>query len=149
MVLFPGFVLHIMDFIYVMWQDSCYRHTLTHWGQDKMAAIFADDIFKCILLNENVWISIKVSLKFVAKVRINNIPALVQIMAWRRTGDKPLSEPMMVILWMHICITRPQWVNSVDLGIISPWTKWLPFRRRQIQMHFREWKVLNFDKNFT
>ena len=45
---------------------------------------FPDDIFRCIFLNENVWISIKFSLKFVPKVRINNIPALVQIMAWRR-----------------------------------------------------------------
>ena len=25
---------------------------------------------------------------------INNIPVLVQIMAWRRSGDKPFSEPM-------------------------------------------------------
>ena len=49
----------------------------------------ADDIFKCIFLNENVWISIKISLKFVPKGLINNIPALVQIMAWRRVGDKP------------------------------------------------------------
>ena len=56
---------------------------------------FADDIFKCIFLNENVWIPIKISLKFVPKGPINNIPALVQIMAWRRPGDKPLSEPMM------------------------------------------------------
>ena len=54
----------------------------------------ADDIFKCILLNENVWISIKISLKFVPKESINNISALVQIMAWCRLGDKPLSEPM-------------------------------------------------------
>ena len=34
-------------------------------------------------------------------------------MAWRRSGDKPLSEPMMVRLPMHICITRPQWVNAL------------------------------------
>ena len=53
----------------------------------------ADDIFKCIFLNENIWISIK---KFVPKGPINNIPALIQIMAWCRPGDKPLSEPMMV-----------------------------------------------------
>ena len=32
-------------------------------------------------------------------------------MAWRRPGDKPLSEPMMVRLPTHICVTRPQWVN--------------------------------------
>ena len=56
---------------------------------------FPDGIFKCILFNENVWILIKISLKFVPKGPINNIPTLVQIMTWRRTGDKPLSEPMM------------------------------------------------------
>ena len=42
---------------------------------------------------------------------INNIPTLVQIMAWRRPGDKPLSETIMVRLLTHICVTRPQWVN--------------------------------------
>ena len=47
---------------------------------------FLDDIFKCIFLNENIWISIKISLRFVLKGPINNIPALVQIMAWRRPG---------------------------------------------------------------
>ena len=67
-----------------------------------------DDTFKRIFLNENVRISIKISLKFVPKGPINNIPALVQIMAWHRLGDKPLCEPMMVSLLMHICVTRPQ-----------------------------------------
>ena len=73
---------------------------------------FADDIFKCIFVNENVWIPIKISLKFVPKGPINNIPSLDQIMAWRRTGDKPLSEPMMVSLPTHICVTQPQWVKK-------------------------------------
>ena len=50
---------------------------------------FAYDTFKRIFLNENVRISIMISLKFVPKGPINNIPALVQIMAWRRSGDKP------------------------------------------------------------
>ena len=72
---------------------------------------FTDDIFKCIFLNENVWIPSKISLKFVPQGTINNIPALVQIMAWRRPGDKPSSGPMMVRLRTHICVTRPQWVN--------------------------------------
>ena len=73
---------------------------------------FADDIFKCIFLNENVLISIKISLKFVPKGQINNITASVLIMAWRRPGDKPLSEPMMASLPTHICVTRPQWFNT-------------------------------------
>ena len=72
---------------------------------------FPEDIFKRIFLNENVSISIKISLKFVPKGLINNIPALVQIMAWRRSGDKPLSEAMMVSLLTHICVARPQWVK--------------------------------------
>ena len=46
-----------------------------------------------------------------------NIPAMVQIMAWRRPGDKWLSEPMMVSLPTHICIARLQWVNT---GLVSP-----------------------------
>ena len=70
---------------------------------------FADDTFKHIFLNESTWISFEISLNFVPKSPINNIPALVQIMAWRRPGDKPLFEPMMIRL--HICVTRPQWVN--------------------------------------
>ena len=60
-----------------------------------MAAIVADDMFKCIFLNENGRISIKKSLKFVPRSPVDNKPALVQIMAWRRPGDKPLSEPML------------------------------------------------------
>ena len=47
----------------------------------------------------------------VPKGPIDNIQALVQIMAWRRPGDKPLSEPMLIILLTHICVTQPQWVN--------------------------------------
>ena len=50
---------------------------------------FPGDIFKNIFLNENVRISIKISLKFAPKGSINNIPALVQMMAWRRPGDRP------------------------------------------------------------
>ena len=60
-----------------------------------MAAILADNIFKCILFNENEKIPIQISLKFFPRSPIDNKPALVLIMAWRRTGDKPLPEPML------------------------------------------------------
>ena len=73
---------------------------------------FPDDIFKCIFLNENVSNSIKISLKFVPKGPINNSPSLIQIMDWRRPSNKPLSEPIMVNLPTHICVTQPQWVNE-------------------------------------
>ena len=80
--------------------------------------LFADDFFKCIFLNKDGWISIQISLKFVPKGPINIIAALGQIMAWRRVGDKPLSEPMMVRLLTHICVTRPQWVKSIIFKFI-------------------------------
>ena len=74
---------------------------------------FSDDVFKCISLNENVWILIKISLKFVSEGQVNNIQALVRVMAWRRSGEKPLSEPMMVSLPTHICVNRSQWIKIV------------------------------------
>ena len=82
-----------------------------------------DDIFKCIFLNENVWISIEISLKFVPKGQINNNPALVQIMAWRRPGNKPLSETVMVSLLTHLCVTRPQWVKTHNTLMRSDYTE--------------------------
>ena len=80
---------------------------------------FPDNTFKCFFLNENAWISIKSSLKFVPKGLINNIPALVQIMAWRRPGHKPLSEPMMFSLPTHICVTQSQWLMGSNLTIFE------------------------------
>ena len=71
---------------------------------------FPDAIFKWIFLNENVWISINILLKFVPRGPINNIPTLVQVMAWHHPGAEPLSEPMMV----RLCVTRPQWVNFIN-----------------------------------
>ena len=61
---------------------------------------FADDIFadECIFWNGKVWIALNISQMFVPKVPINNIPSLVQEMAWPRPRGKPLSEPMIVSL---------------------------------------------------
>ena len=92
--------------------------TNSHWillSSRQNSRHFPDDIFKYIFLNENAWILMKISLEFVPKGPINNIPALVQMMAWRRPGDKPLSEPMIVSLRTHICVTRPQWVKTYHM----------------------------------
>ena len=72
---------------------------------------FPDDIFNCIFWKKTMNFGKKNSLKFVPKGPINNIPALVQILSWRRQGDKPLSEPMIISLLTHTCVTRPQWVK--------------------------------------
>ena len=76
--------------------------------------LFPDDVLKCIFSNKNVWVSIYIWLKFVPKGPINNIPTLVQTLAWCWPGDKPLSESIMVSLLTHICSTRPQWVKHVS-----------------------------------
>ena len=60
-----------------------------------MAAMLADDIFKCIFLNENDKIQIQISLKLVPRSPIDHKLALVQVMAWCRTDDKPLTEAML------------------------------------------------------
>ena len=114
---------------------------LTHWGRGKMADI--SDIFKCIFSNDNAWIPLKISLKFVPMVWINNIPTLVQIMAWWRPGDKPLSEPMMVSLLTHVCITRPQWVKlEADLEVWKKYQIWIQFHANNYEICFSFIKIL-------
>ena len=94
---------------------------------------------KRIFFNENVWISIDISLKFVPKGPINKIPALVQVMARRRPGDKPLSEPMLISLPTHICVTRPQWVKRGMVEIYS----YVMFAKEREQFS-QAWKSLVF-----
>ena len=114
------------DFRY-LWKSFFWHWLLTHWGRDNMAAIF-----QMTCSNWITWMKMHEFLSrfhwSVPKGPISNIPALVQIMARHRPGDKPMSEPMMVSLLTHICITRPQWVKLryQDLFTISfnvqPWT---------------------------
>ena len=89
-----NFSLFVNLFDIAIWS---HRHNmmtllLTHEAKTKWTKFCRH--FQIIFFNENVWIWIKISLKFVPKGPINNIPALVQIMAWRWPGDTPLSEPM-------------------------------------------------------
>ena len=77
------------------WNEMLGFKPLNTLRPGKIAATLSDDIFKCISLNENCWISNKISLRHVPQGLIDNMAALVQIMAWRRRGDKPLSEAML------------------------------------------------------
>ena len=82
---------------------------------------FLNDIFKCICVYQNIWISIKISLKFVSKGQIHNNPSLVQIMAWHRPGDKPLSEPMMA-QFTDPCMPHS---DSMYQWLGKSWNQWL------------------------
>ena len=106
---------------------------LTHWGRDKMAAISQKT--SC---NAFSWMTVyEFRLRFhwsliVPKCTINNIPALVHIMAWRRIGEKPLSEPRPVDfnIWQgtslltHICVTRSQWGNLISAYVAAEGAKY-------------------------
>ena len=74
---------------------ACRIYDLTHWGRDKIVAFFQT------FLNAFSWtkISIKITPKLVSRGPINNIPALVQIMAWCHPVNKGLSEQMNC--WAH------------------------------------------------
>ena len=73
---------------------------------------FADDLFKCIFLNKNIWILIANALKFVLRVQLT-FPILVQIMAWRRPGDKPLSEPCdYQRVYASLGLNELTWINA-------------------------------------
>ena len=100
------------QFLYTNYAGYIHAHIINTLRPRQNGHHFPDDIFKWIFLNENVWIVINISLKFVPRGPIKNIPTLVQVMAWRRPGDMLLFEPMMVSLLTHICFTRPQWVNE-------------------------------------
>ena len=69
---------------------------LTHSGRDKMAVIFQTTFWKGFSWMKNLYISIKISLKFVP---INNIPASVQIKDWRRPGDNPYLNQWWRVYW--------------------------------------------------
>ena len=109
-------VPHITDSTFYQQLVRVYTLRPRHNGRH-----FADDIFKCIFFKQNIWILMKISLKFVPKGPINKIPALFQIMAWRCPGDKPLPEAKLVSLLTHICITRPQWFNKDSLKAVHYW----------------------------
>ena len=89
MIVFAGFAWYIYP----------YPRGLIHWHgvicRWFVLTILADDIFNCVFLNENDRIPIQISLKYVPRSPNDNKPALVQVMAWRRSGDKPLAGPMM------------------------------------------------------
>ena len=90
--------------------DILYQNATNTMKSRQNGCYFADDIFKCIYLNEYVLFLAKIS-KFVSKGIINNILPLVHVMAWRRPGTRPLSEPTIVSSPTHICVARPQRVN--------------------------------------
>ena len=128
-------LLHLKQIICKL---SIAQRALTNWGRDRIAAPFWH--FKCNFLNENVWISITISLKFVPKDPINNIPTLVQIMAtnhclnqfwlvkWRVYASLGPNEFIENVLLIHWCIItsyysreRKSIITATISILVKPW----------------------------
>ena len=115
---------------------------LTHWGRvthicASKLTIFGSDIFRSIFVNEKFCILIEISLKFVPEGPIDNIQSLVQIMAWRQSGDKSLSEPMMV--------SHSAWNELTHWSL----NKMVAILQTIYSSAFFEWNLLYFDAPFT
>ena len=77
-----------------------------HWAPVLNGRHFADDFFRCILVNEKFCNLIKISLKSVPQGLVDNNQALIHIMTWCRPGDKPLSDPRLT--WLADAYMRHQ-----------------------------------------
>ena len=94
--------VYIVSFREVSSWDSCsdfsYTYTIWHTSRQQLGRHFAEDIIKCIFLNENMYILFDTAIAIWPQVPINNTPALDEIMTRHRTGDKPSTKPIMVML---------------------------------------------------
>ena len=100
---------------------------------------FEDKIFKRIFLNGNLWILHKISLKYVPQGLMDNIAALVQIMAWRQTGGKPY-------IWTNVGKLYWRRYASVSLNELSVNKKTLDYWK--LQMLFAQWTTKFHTQNF-
>ena len=105
-------ILTVLIIIFFQSPLKCVIEGLTQWGQDKTAVISQTTISYAWFFHENIWISIDISLTFFPKGRINNTPALVQIMAWCRPGD---NRPQ----WDYWQLRR-RWIVTYAIGLGIP-----------------------------
>ena len=81
---------------------------------------FTEDIFNGIFMNEHVWISHTIWLKFVLKGPTHNNTALVRIMAGRRSGESHYLNQYCPDSLTHIDGTRGDELNQVSIrGVID------------------------------
>ena len=113
----------------------------TYWDRDKIAAISQttfSNVFSWMKMFE-FWL--KISLKFLPKGPIDKMAALVQIMAWRRTGDKPLSEPMMVYIadaYMRHSVYELKRLHKIAWETMQTWCE-KRFTNTQCQSKTARW----------
>ena len=104
---FPNYRLSRQDFLLINhiqsdYQSVSFQHEpqLTTERQEQNGRHFAEDILKCIYVRDKFCILI--SIKFILEGPVDNMSALVPVMAWRRTGDKLLHGPMLTNLYDRV-----------------------------------------------
>ena len=115
LVIFNLAINHCFNGLKLKWPEVIISsfNTLRSWQNRHH---FADDMCKWIFLNENLLISLKISLKFAPKVRINNIPAWVQVMAWHTGTDQATGHYLNQWWLVYWCI-----YVSLDLNELTHW----------------------------
>ena len=111
---------------------SCLWLYLTHWGQDKMV-----DMFQTTFSNTFSWKKMnefRLRFRLFLRVQLIIFQHMFQIMVWRRTGDKPLSEPTMV--WFSDAYMRHSTSLSSRFYPHSPGL----FHRRWGRQPWKRWK---------
>ena len=88
-----------------------FQRVLTHWDRDKMAAFSETTLSNAFSSMKILDFRLKFHWRLFLRFQLTIYFSMVKIMAWRRPGDKPLSEPIMVSCPTHICVTRSQWVK--------------------------------------
>ena len=119
------------------WPRSMWPYGVTRPGRNRRK--FSDDIFKCIFLNKNVLILIKILLKFILYGPINNIPPLVQIMAWCRPGNIIwTNDNYFTEAYVSLCLNELMYSLLLYLTVINYNSTWLHFTSLQIHT-LRAW----------
>ena len=88
-----------------------YKYKYTMRPRQNCRNLILQMTYQNLLYCRKIVLFIQILLKIVSKGPIYNKPTLVQMMAWRWVGNKPLSDQWWPGLLMHKCITRPKWVN--------------------------------------
>ena len=96
------------------------KHTqwLTFWGRDEMAVISQTTVSNAIFFNKNVWISLKISLKFFPR---SELKICQHWCKWWLGADQATShylDQWWLIFPTHICVTWPQWVKSRHIWVV-------------------------------
>ena len=130
------------------WRQFCFSDGMTSSREhtrnksEQNCQYFADDIFICILSNENDPILNKISLKFAPKGPIDNESVLVQLLVWRWSAY--ICQPCR----FQAIPRAPNLVITVSVNVLT-WQNGRHLGRRHFQLHFLESKRFNSYSKFT